>query len=80
MARGWESKSVEEQIDSADRSKQPSSEPSKSQPEQLKKSMLLSRTRVLNDLANCTNSRYKKLLEEALADLDRKLAELGSVD
>ena len=81
MARGWESKSVEAQIDMADRRS------ATKQPEMLteaaidalrkKESILLSRTRVMRDLANAQNPRYKAVLSKALADLDAQLTTLA---
>ena len=80
MARGWESKSVEDQIDM--------SEPRRAvpvgglqDPEQLaatrkKEGILLSRTRVVHDLESAQNPRYRAVLNKALADLDAQLATL----
>jgi hypothetical protein len=42
-----------------------------------KESLLLSRTRVLNDLASCQNQRYRAVLEAGLAHLDREIQALG---
>ena len=79
MARGWESKSVEEQI--AARSHADDLKP-KLTPEQLavaKKcdSLLLQRTRVLRDMANCTDERYRQTLANGLAFLEAELSTLG---
>ncbi|HWZ33374.1 MAG TPA: hypothetical protein VNX18_18660 [Bryobacteraceae bacterium] len=81
MARGWESKSVEEQIASA---KARESEPRiKLTPEQLevekkRDSLLLHRTRVVRDLEACQDPRYRKQLESGLAYLDSQLAQLAT--
>ena len=79
MARGWESKSVELQIDSAE-GVQPRT-PSKRSAADLalagqKQGLLLSRTRVWNELHSATNPRHKAMLEKALADLDARLGAL----
>jgi hypothetical protein len=79
MARGWESKSVEAQIDMAGnhlRSANVNQEPDPGQLEMIrrKETILLSRTRVVRDLNSATNPRYKELLYKALADLDAQLA------
>ncbi len=78
MARGWESKSVEAQQDEA-RDKSSQSRPAMRTEEAArwreKESLRLSRKRVLQQLESSTNPRHRKLLEEALADLDRKLSE-----
>ncbi|HUI54748.1 MAG TPA: hypothetical protein VLY04_07235 [Bryobacteraceae bacterium] len=78
MARGWESKSVEAQIDMAEAHR--SAAPRKAlDPESLelirkKETILLSRTRVVRELGSAQNPRYKAVLRKALADLDAKLS------
>jgi hypothetical protein len=78
MARGWESKSVEAQIDMAEphRTFQQENAPSSESLELIRKkeTILLSRTRVVRDLDNAQNPRYKAVLTKALADLDAKLS------
>jgi hypothetical protein len=78
MARGWESKSIESQIESAE-----SRKPMKNQPLQSpadvavireREGLELSRTRVLHQMETCENPRYRLILDKALADLDIKLA------
>lgn len=80
MARGWESKDVESQVDTTERSKWTSGSGPKSDEqiklEQERKDLQLSRTRILNDLASATNPNHRKSLEAALAHLDKKLADL----
>ncbi len=84
MARGWESKSVEAQIETADRGgeKPAGSRMSPAEMEALQKrdGLLLTRNRVLNDLQAARNLRYRSMLEEALRHLDCQLAELDSPD
>lgn len=80
MARGWESKSVQAQIESAkSRHGAPQVKLSTEQMEIEKKrdSLLLHRTRVLNDLEGCANVRYRKTLQDGLAYLESQLTELG---
>lgn len=78
MARGWESKSVEAQQDEA-RDKSSERRPAMSAEEAArwreKESLRLSRKRVLQQIDSSINPRHRKLLEEMLADLDRKLSE-----
>jgi len=79
MARGWESKSVEQQQDEASRG-QPDSKP-RPTAEQVtkqkqKNDLELSRRFILQRLENATNPRHRQMLEAALADLDAKLAQL----
>jgi hypothetical protein len=78
MARGWESKSVESQIESIE-DRRP--RPSPVNPDQLRiskerESLQLSRTRVLRDLETAANPKYRTILEAALQHLDEKLAAL----
>lgn len=80
MARGWESKSVEAQIESAAGKPKAPPKPQLS-PEQIQKlrdkeNLELSRTRVQRELASSENPRYQEILRKALADLDGKLARL----
>jgi hypothetical protein len=80
MARGWESKSIESQIEAADaerqmlRRKQLAS--AQIELQRKKESLLLSRTRVMHEIESAQNEGYKTILQKALADLDAKLAQL----
>ena len=80
MARGWESKSVEAQIDLALAGLSPRSavvpDPSRLEVIRKKENIILSRTRVLHDLESARNPRYKAVLTKALADLDAQLSTL----
>jgi hypothetical protein len=80
MARGWESKSVEAQIESAAGNKKATRQPELT-PEQIQKlhakeNLELSCTRVRRELASSMNPRYQDILRKALADLEAKLAQL----
>jgi hypothetical protein len=80
MARGWESKAVEGQIE-ARRAGKPFRRPRPVSPAQVdllrkREDLLLSRTRVLRDLESALNPRYKLLLNAALTHLDQELARL----
>ncbi len=81
MARGWESKSVEAQIDAAEvRSavkKTKNADPSQLQLIRKKENLQLSRTRVVRELETAQNPRYQDMLHKALADLDSQLALLA---
>jgi hypothetical protein len=83
MARGWESKSVEAQIDMAEahRPIKQTNAPSFESLEALRKkeTILLSRTRVVRELDNAQNPRYKAVLMKALADLDAQLTTIAAV-
>ena len=80
MARGWESKSVEAQIEES-----VSAEPARKRavltPEELQKQrkkmdLELSRSRVVQQLEQNADERYSELLRRALAALDKEIAEL----
>jgi hypothetical protein len=77
MARGWESKSVESQIESAhsDRpaEKRPAAEPESAEVRRKRDSLLLARKRVMDQMRSASDARYREILERALADLDRIL-------
>jgi hypothetical protein len=81
MARGWESKDVESQVEATQTPKhKPGSEPKtpeQLQREQQRKDLQLSRTRIANDLATATHPNHRKSLEAALAHLDKKIADLS---
>ncbi len=80
MARGWESKSVEEQIRSARERHSgplPRLDPQQLEIERQRDSLLLQRTRVLHQLEACTDPRYRKTLASGLDFLETQLAKLG---
>ncbi len=80
MARGWESKSVESQIDAAEKNVRPSFDeqipPVELELLRKKESLNLSRIRVLRELETSQNPRYRNLMEKALADLNSELRRL----
>jgi hypothetical protein len=77
MARGWESKSVEQQQE--ERLEQRTGArpvvPAEQQERNRKREgLVLSRKRLTQQLEAATNPRHRQMLEEALAELDRQLA------
>lgn len=76
VARGWESKSVEAQQaaagDKAARSGPPMSAAEAVRWRQ-KENLRLSRQQVLQQMEASQNPRHRRLLQDALADLDEKL-------
>jgi hypothetical protein len=82
MARGWESKSVEDQISSAeaDRDAQAERQTSPLQREQgeRRQSLLLSRAQILGRLKLATNDRYRAQLESALKHVETQIKEYES--
>jgi hypothetical protein len=79
MARGWESKSVESQIEDAatraERGRPLTAEERRIQ--QQRAGLELSRRRVLQEIAATSSEVRRSALEQALAFLDRQLAELA---
>jgi len=80
MARGWESKSVEEQqseVQNLSESSKPRMTAEQRTQQQSRNSLELSRQRVLQQLQSACNPHHRSMLERALADLDARLAKLG---
>jgi hypothetical protein len=83
MARGWESKSIESQIESASESSPDSAGHKQLSDDERKRNrereqLLLSRTYVQRQLEAAGNERYRELLGKELAEIERKLGEFGS--
>ena len=79
MARGWESKSVEEQQAAAQtkvESKQRLTS-EQSARKQAQEALELSRRRVLQRLQSVHNPRHRQMLESALSELNAQLTRLG---
>lgn len=78
MARGWESKSVESQIEDADRRSQrgESSTPEERERQKKRAGLELSRRRVLADIAAARSEVRRASLEQALAFLDEEIKKL----
>lgn len=83
MARGWESKSVGDQIESA-QSRPPrglsgDTGPSVAEVELARKreNLLLSKTRVMRELESSKNPRYMLLLNRELQALEERLKKLS---
>jgi hypothetical protein len=81
MARGWESKDVESQVEDrtlvAENSEKAKKTAADMQRETERRGLLLSRKRIANDLETATHPNHRKSLEAALEHLDKKLAELS---
>jgi hypothetical protein len=79
MARGWESKSVESQMESArDEKRVPSRQPSSKEKEveRERQNLLLSRTHVRQQMKSAINQKYAGSLRNALDEIERRLAKL----
>jgi hypothetical protein len=83
MARGWESKSIEEQIEAKkegltrqESDKTPKRDSKAGRDSSQKTSLLLARTRVLKDIATTENERYRQHLQMTLAAIEKQLVEI----
>jgi hypothetical protein len=77
MSRGWESKSVEEQQAQADDPKPPEDIVQRDEADRTRRrqTLELQRERILSERTSSPHRR--SALENALADIEEKLAELG---
>jgi hypothetical protein len=78
MARGWESKSVEQQIEDArtdpDRSISISSSPAGIELRQRREGLRLQRSRILQELDTALSPRYQALLKEMLLHIESQIS------
>jgi hypothetical protein len=79
MARGWESKSVEAQQEEATskRAAPPRVAPEDARQRAERATLMLARTRALADLQRACVPAHRAMLEQAIADLDRRVKEIG---
>jgi hypothetical protein len=84
MARGWESKAIEEQLGAREAEKEARAKPQLTADELAKRArkegLQLSRARIIRELEAARNQRYRALLERTLAHLDAELAKLETSD
>jgi hypothetical protein len=76
MARGFESKQVESQQEEAQRREEtPRQRLSREQAEQLdrRRTLELSRARLIGDLQHATNAAHRSMLEQALSAIDDQI-------
>jgi hypothetical protein len=78
MARGWESKAIEEQQSEAAQQSEPKRPMTKEEIEGRRKrdGLILARKNVHTQLNSATHSAHRQMLERALSDLDRQIAEI----
>jgi predicted component of type VI protein secretion system len=86
MARGWESKSVEQQQEEMAAQRKsvrertaralisPSPSPGQQQHIRKREGLLLSRARLTQQLQTASHPRHRQMLEQAIAELDRQLS------
>jgi biopolymer transport protein ExbB/TolQ len=83
LARGWESKAVEDQINEADErarreeSAQDDLSPAERARRQRLESLKLSRARTLDQLERATNRAYREMLQRTLRALESEIDTLG---
>jgi hypothetical protein len=84
MAKGWESKSVEDQIENSRAEDQEHHKrqltPAQMEAHRRREVLLLSRARVERDLELSQNPRYRDQLRQALAALDDQIAKIQDPD
>jgi hypothetical protein len=81
MAKGWESKAVEGQVQDAESqrdNKKTQLTAVQIEANRRKQVLLLSRARVADDLQSSSDSRYRDQLTRALADLDAQISRLSN--
>lgn len=79
MARGWESKSVEEQQQESARDskgKRPALSAEDAAKRTARETLMLARIGALSQLQRACAPAHRAMLEQAITDLDRQLAEL----
>jgi hypothetical protein len=77
MARGWESKSVEQQQDEAAsqvKIARPWLTPKQQEANRKREGLMLSRKRLVSQLENSSHPAHRQMLEQALAEIERQLA------
>jgi hypothetical protein len=81
VARGWESKAVEDQIASAaERDRRPAAPdpgPEERARAARRATLQLARASALQDIQRACNPRHRALIEAAVADLDEQIKTLG---
>jgi hypothetical protein len=82
MARGWESKSVESQMETSQSNKEETGKkrlsPELAAAMRKKETVLLARAHLQQQMQLSQHPRRLEMLANALADLEKKLAELGA--
>ncbi len=80
MARGWESKSVEAQQDAAvnEQAKGPQVTPEEAARRSERATLSLARLRALADLQHACAPAHRAMLEQAIAELDKRLGALDA--
>jgi len=84
MARGWESKGVESQMEASQSSREESAKkrltPELAEAQRRKHTLALARNHLQHQLQVSEHPRHRQMIENALTDVDRQLSELGGLD
>ncbi|MFN7946683.1 MAG: hypothetical protein U0Z53_15130 [Blastocatellia bacterium] len=80
MARGWESKAVEDQMEEARRAQ--TGRPTALSPEEIalrqrRETLRLTRSQLNEQMSRARSDAHRQRLAESLAEIDRQLAELN---
>jgi hypothetical protein len=83
MARGWESKAVESQIETSQLERRGPAKP-RLTPEAVdalrkKETLLLARAHLQNQIQASQHARHRLMLQNALTDLEKQLADLNAL-
>jgi hypothetical protein len=75
MARGWESKSVEAQMEEAavSSASKPRLSPEQVEAKQKRETLLLTKKKLEGDLERSPNERHREMLKQAIAEVDKQL-------
>ena len=79
MARGWESKAVEDQIAASEERKAAAKDarrPDELERESRRQGLLLSRAKIAGDLARARDERHRAALQQALGYIDTQIKNL----
>jgi 16S rRNA U516 pseudouridylate synthase RsuA-like enzyme len=84
MARGWETKSVESQIETSQAERKESAQkrltPEGAAALRKKETLLLALAHLQQQMQTSQHPRHREMLQNALTDLEKKLADLGALD
>jgi len=83
MARGWESKSVESQIESSQRERKEAATkhltPEAAAALRKRETLLLARAHLQQQMQASQHPRHREMLQNALTDLEKQLADLAAL-
>jgi hypothetical protein len=84
MARGWESKSVELQMETSQSERKETAQkrltPEEAAALRKKETLLLAHAHLQQQMQASQHPRHREMLQNALTDLERQLADLGALD